>query len=114
MSGITTHVLDTSLGRPAAGVPVTLERQTAGEAWVAVGHGKTDGDGRLRDLLAPGVSVEPGIYRLTFYTGAYFASRAIDGFYPSVQVMFEIRNAAEHHHVPLLLSPFGYSTYRGS
>jgi 5-hydroxyisourate hydrolase len=114
MSSITTHVLDTSIGRPAAGVPVTLEKQTQGEAWVAMGHGKTDADGRLRDILPRGSSVETGIYRMTFYTGAYFESRSLESFYPSVQVLFEIRNAAEHHHVPLLLSPFGYSTYRGS
>jgi 5-hydroxyisourate hydrolase len=114
MSGVTTHVLDTSIGRPAADVPVTLERHTDGEAWLPLGHGKTDADGRLRDLLPPHAAIEPGLYRLTFYTGAYFASRAVDGFYPSVQVLFEIRNAADHHHVPLLLSPYGYSTYRGS
>ncbi len=114
MIGITTHVLDISIGRPARDVPVTLEKQVDGEAWVALGHGVTDADGRLRDLLPRDSQVEAGIYKMTFYTGAYFASRALDGFYPSVQIMFEIRNATEHHHVPLLLSPYGYSTYRGS
>lgn len=114
MSGITTHVLDTSIGKPAREVPITLERQGEGEVWDRIGHGKTDADGRLKDLWPDGEPLQAGLYRMTFYTGAYFASRSADCFYPSVQVLFEIRDAGQHYHVPLLLSPFGYSTYRGS
>ena len=113
MSQITTHVLDTSLGRPAAGVPVTLEIQTLGGAWKEISRGATDADGRLRHLLAPD-ALEKATYRLTFDTKAYFKAHHKGGFYPQVSVVFEIHNAAEHYHVPLLLSPYGYSTYRGS
>jgi 5-hydroxyisourate hydrolase len=114
MSAITTHILDTSLGRPARGVPVILEFQDSTSDWQVIGTGMTDGDGRLCDLLSPGHLLQPGDYRITFKTGVYFAGRNIEGFYPEVSVLFTIRDAAEHYHVPLLLSPFGYSTYRGS
>jgi 5-hydroxyisourate hydrolase len=110
---ITTHVLDTSLGRPAEGVPVLLEREAA-QSWEPIGRGETDEDGRLRSLIADGVAVPPGTYRLVFDTRRYFARTGAVGFYPSVIVMFEVRAGAGHYHVPLLLSPFGYSTYRGS
>jgi 5-hydroxyisourate hydrolase len=112
MSLITTHVLDTSLGRPASGVPVLLERRTAEGSWSVLGRGVTDADGRSRDLL-PG-PLEAGTFRLTFETGAYFAAQGKTGFYPTVSIAFQIVDASQHHHVPLLLSPFGYSTYRGS
>jgi 5-hydroxyisourate hydrolase len=113
MSAITTHVLDTSAGRPAAGVTVTLESQSGG-GWRAVGRGATDADGRLRDLLPPDFDLKAGAYRLTFDAGAYFASRGVDSFYTEVVVSFAIRDAGAHYHVPLLLSPYGYTTYRGS
>lgn len=113
MSALTTHVLDTSLGRPAAGVAVTLERQESGR-WLELGRGRTDADGRCRDLLPAGVALQKASYRLTFDSGAYFSGRGVPAFYPSVSVVFEVRDEAQHHHVPLLLSPFGYSTYRGS
>ncbi len=113
MSALTTHVLDTSLGRPAAGIAVTLERREAG-VFVELGRGRTDADGRCRELLPQGVSLLPSVYRLTFDSGAYFAARGVPAFYPEVSVVFEVREPAQHHHVPLLLSPFGYSTYRGS
>ncbi len=113
MSAITTHVLDTSRGRPAAGVVVVLERR-AGEGFDELGRGSTDADGRLRTLLPAGAPLERGVYRLTFYTGAYFAHCAVEGFYPEVTIAFEVRDPSQHHHVPLLLNPFGYSTYRGS
>ena len=109
---ITTHVLDTARGRPAVGVPIVLERAT-GDGWEHVGRGATDADGRLRDLIADGAPVADGRYRLTFDTGAYFRDRGEAAFYPEVVVVFTVV-ADEHHHVPLLLSPFGYSTYRGS
>lgn len=110
---ITTHVLDTSLGRPAAGVRVVLEQEAVGK-WKRVGEGTTDADGRLRSLVAEGTKLDAGTYRLLFDTGAYFAARKVEAFYPSVTVTFHLRDAAEHYHVPLLLSPYGYSTYRGS
>lgn len=112
MSQITTHVLDVSLGRPAANVPVILEAQTAGGAWAEIGRGSADDDGRCRDLAAE--APEAGVYRLTFDTRAYFATRGIVGLYPQVIIIFEIKDAREHYHIPLLLSPYGYSTYRGS
>ena len=107
--GITTHVLDTSRGRPAAGVPVRLERGGA-----MLGSGRTDADGRLRDLLPPHIPLHAGVYRLVFETGVYFREAGVEAFYPHVSIDFEVRDPAQHHHVPLLLSPFGYSTYRGS
>ena len=111
MSGITTHVLDTSRGRPAAGILVALEREDGAGGWDAVGRGSTDADGRLKDLTGAGVGA--GTYRLTFETGAYFAALGVESFYPRVAVIFSV-GAGEHYHVPLLLNPFGYSTYRGS
>lgn len=111
-SPITTHVLDTARGYPAAGVAIVLERQLA-EGWQVIGRGTTDADGRLRSLLAPG-ELSVGTYRLSFDTGAYFAAQKVDGFYPQAAVIFVVRDAQAHYHVPLLLSPYGYSTYRGS
>jgi 5-hydroxyisourate hydrolase len=105
-AAITTHVLDTARGRPAVGVGIVLETAD-GER---VGAGSTDADGRLRDLG----SVEPGHYRLTFDTGGYFAADGQDGFYPEVVVNFRVEEGEDHYHVPLLLNPYGYSTYRGS
>ncbi len=106
-SPITTHILDTALGRPAAGVRVVLDR-LAGEE-VEVGSGTTDADGRVLDF---GFSaLEAGVYRLTFHVGDYAKGAT---FYPRVPVIFEVVATDEHYHVPLLLNPFGYSTYRGS
>ncbi|MFZ5482133.1 MAG: hydroxyisourate hydrolase [Myxococcota bacterium] len=102
---ITTHVLDVARGRPAAGVPVTLDRLDGD--WVRVGEGVTDADGRCKTLISGPAA--PGTWRLTFDTGAYDP----DGFFPEAVIVFRVRDA-RHHHVPLLLSPFGYSTYRGS
>jgi 5-hydroxyisourate hydrolase len=112
MSQITTHVLDISIGRPAAGVPVILEIEKTGGGWKELGRGVTDSDGRLRELLAAG-SLKEGTYRLTFDTRSYFASRKVEALYPQVSVVFEVRRSSEHYHLPLLLSPHGYSTYRG-
>ena len=111
MSPITTHVLDTSRGRPAVGVPVALER-AVDSRWQPVARGTTDGDGRVSDLLSE--APEAGRYRLTFDTGAYFTAVGDAGFYPEVSVTFAVGQGEAHYHVPLLLSPFGYSTYRGS
>ncbi|MEE9235770.1 MAG: hydroxyisourate hydrolase [Candidatus Acidoferrales bacterium] len=114
MSGITTHVLDTARGRPAQGVPVVLEVKEAGGEWKAVGRGATEADGRVKQLLPEGSALLTGTYRLRFDTQAYFAAQKLEGFYPQVTVVFTVRDASQHYHVPLLLSPFGYSTYRGS
>ena len=111
MSRITTHVLDTAAGVPAAAVPVSLEVQ-AGDEWLLLAETATDADGRACLLLQED-AMEQGIYRATFDVATYFAARATESFYPGVTVLFNV-SGAEHYHVPLLLSPFGYSTYRGS
>jgi len=113
MSEITTHVLDVSIGRPAAGVPVILEMAKAGGGWAELGRGATDGDGRVRNLIVAG-SLAQGTYRLTFETQAYFDARKIAALYPQVCVVFRVHDAKQDYHIPLLLSPYGYSTYRGS
>ncbi len=109
---ITTHVLDTAAGKPGAHIPIELERAD-GAAWIAVGHGTTDDDGRLR-TLTPAGPVEPGTYRIRFATAAYAAATGQPCFFPVVEIQFAVVDGAQHYHVPLLLSPFGYSTYRGS
>jgi len=114
MSPITTHVLDTALGCPARGMEVVLDRRNSDESWTEVGRGHTNADGRLISLMSDQSLLATGIYRLQFLTGAYFASQSVSGFYPAVQVQFLVDNPAGHYHVPLLLSPFGYATYRGS
>jgi 5-hydroxyisourate hydrolase len=106
---LSTHVLDATTGVPARGVAVTLESRVDGE-WGRVAEGSTDDDGRIRELGEP----EAGMHRIGFDTGAYFADVGVRTFYPEVTVTFEIVDAEAHHHVPLLLSPFAFSTYRGS
>lgn len=110
---ITTHILDTSQGCPARGVLVRLERSREG-AWIRVGEGVTDGDGRLRSLTSDEDTLEDGTYRLRFDTAAYFAESGTPTFYPYVEIVFTVSESGGHFHVPLLLNPFGYSTYRGS
>lgn len=114
MTGITTHVLDTSRGRPANGVPVVLERRADGDRWELAGRGETDADGRLRNLIPGGVPLVPGVYRLVFDTRRYFDAQGLPTFLPQVVVVFDVLPGEPHYHVPLLLSPFGYTTYRGS
>ena len=112
MSPVTTHVLDLARGQPAAGVAVRLEAADGEEWWAPVGAAVTDANGRTRDLaLAP---LRAGVHRLTFETGVYFEEQGIAAFHPRVSVTFEITDPAQHHHLPLLIAPFGYSTYRGS
>jgi 5-hydroxyisourate hydrolase len=112
MSGISTHVLDTAKGRPAHGVRVIVERMTLAGNFVAAGEGITDDNGRIPQLLAASEALKAGTYRLTFHVGDYFEGQ--DHFYPEVAVQFLIRDPSTHYHVPLLLSPYGYTTYRGS
>ena len=113
MSHITTHVLDLSLGRPAANVAVILEAQSVAGHWTEAARGATDADGRLREWIEA-KTLPAGTYRLTFDTRAYFAARKIASLYPQIVIVIEVRAAHEHYHIPLLLSPFGFSTYRGS
>lgn len=114
MSAITTHVLDTALGRPAAGINVRLEQRGRGGEWTAIGQGHTDRDGRLRSLHPEGSPLAPGVYRITFDTQSYFESRRVAAFYPEVVVVFETTAGETHYHVPLLIAPFGFTTYRGT
>ena len=122
MSGISTHVLDTAAGRPAAGVQVQLERFGAatsgfafasGSLWQSVAEGVTDADGRCRPVLMA-EKVQPGIYRFTFVTGPYFKALRQSTLYPEVTITFTVAVGERDYHIPLLVSPFGYSTYRGS
>ena len=117
MNSLSTHVLDTSRGIPAAGVSVTLEFKGSGETWVKVGSGVTGNDGRVANLFSAGVEFSPGMYRLHFSVSQYFTALKDPVFYPWVSIVFEKHPGLEddkHFHIPLILSPFGYSTYRGS
>jgi 5-hydroxyisourate hydrolase len=111
VSGLTTHVLDTARGRPAAGVRVTVQVRD-GDGWREVGGGVTDTDGRVPGLVAG--TLAAGTHRLVFATGEWFEAQGVAGFYPEVVVVCRIDDPGAHYHVPLLLSPYGYSTYRGS
>jgi 5-hydroxyisourate hydrolase len=112
MSAITTHVLDTSIGRPGAGILVELPRKS-GETWTLIGKSKTDANGRCGDLMGEEKPL-PGTYRLIFHAAEYFREQNAETFYSEIPVIFEVGDASQHYHVPLLISPFGYSTYRGS
>lgn len=114
MSAITTHVLDTSRGRPAAGVGVLLERNTSPDTWTVVGRGDTDGEGRQRSLMADGAPLLAGRYRLSFDTKRYFDGLGVRSLFPTVAITFEAADGESHYHLPLLLNPFGYTTYRGT
>lgn len=113
MSGITTHILDTSIGRPAPDVPVTLSADDGAGGWEERARARTDADGRAT-LIGSGERSEPGDYRLTFEVAAHLAERTAEVFYPRVDVQFTLAHPDQHYHVPLLLNPYGYSTYRGS
>jgi 5-hydroxyisourate hydrolase len=111
---ISTHVLDTSRGCPADRLSVVLERLIDAGDWRVIGSGATDNNGRVGDLVKDETLIAVGTYRLTFETGDYFGRAGVTSFHPRVQIVFSVRDADEHYHVPLLLSPFGYTTYRGS
>lgn len=113
-SPITTHVLNIAEGKPAEGIAVTLEQKLNEKEWRMVGSGRTNSDGRILDLVQSDRALEQGQFRMTFETGPYFESRKQKSFYPSVVIQFVVQNQKEHYHVPLLLSHYGYSTYRGS
>jgi 5-hydroxyisourate hydrolase len=113
MSQVTTHILDLALGKPAEGILVLLEKPGQKGKWLAFSKGTSNKDGRVTDLLKKDKLLKAGNYRLTFDTGAYFKKQNVKCFYPLIQIVFEIADENTYH-VPLLLSPFGYSTYRGS
>ncbi|KAL7416932.1 hypothetical protein BDY24DRAFT_207840 [Mrakia frigida] len=114
-SPITCHVLDSTIGKPASGVPVVLEQLSGDGKFVVLASGSTDSNGRLSDLLPPSASPLPvGIYKMNFETGLYFTEKGMATFYPKVEILFNYENPEEHYHIPLLLSPHSYTTYRGS
>ena len=113
MSQITTHILDTSTGTPAKNVPLNLSQLTDGQ-WIELASGISNADGRVEGLLADGRVLDAGNYKMVFNTASYFSSTGVQGFYPLVEIIFTIDGDGQHYHIPLLLSPFGYSTYRGS
>jgi len=113
MSGISTHVLDLTKGKPASGITVTLEQENAG-TWSTLYTATTDSDGRCKQLLPSERTLQSGTYRIIFDTGTYFRTINVIGLYPFVVITFAVHNADEHHHIPLLLTANGYSTYRGS
>ena len=113
MSTISTHILDTARGVPAKGVRVTLQSSTAEHKWEDIAMGTTNADGRVPDLLSKETNLAEGIYRIRFDVSAYFSEHKTRSFYPCIEVVFELA-ADGHYHVPLLLSPWGFSTYRGS
>jgi len=113
MSQITTHVLDTTRGLPAQKLPITLFAQT-NEGWQELATGVTNSDGRIAGLLADDVVLSAGVYRMHFATKTYFETNNEQGFYPYVDIVFELDGSNTHYHIPLLLTAYGYSTYRGS
>ncbi|HSZ62323.1 MAG TPA: hydroxyisourate hydrolase [Terriglobales bacterium] len=114
MAHISTHILDIAQGQPARNVPVRLEKRDASGNWRLLASARTDQDGRCSDLLPEKEALTPGLYRLGFETATYFAERKLDGLYPQVEITFCVRKGQKHFHLPLLLSPNGFTTYRGS
>ncbi|GEO08985.1 hydroxyisourate hydrolase [Segetibacter aerophilus] len=111
MSQITTHILDTTSGKPATGVTIILYAHESD--WIEIAKGVTNKDGRITDLLPVGEVLPKGMYKMKFATKGYFDALSIETLYPFVEIIFSIA-ASEHYHIPLLLNPFGYTTYRGS
>jgi 5-hydroxyisourate hydrolase len=113
MSQLTTHILDTSLGKPAPNVEISLEKEISPQLWKEVSRGKTNEDGRLPGLLPENSSMEFGNYKLTFHTKTYYDNLKTESLYPFISIVFTV-SENRHYHIPLLLNPFGFSTYRGS
>ncbi len=111
--GISTHILDTALGRPAAGVPVTLAVMSNG-TWSLINNAVTDMDGRCKHLLPPSQSLQAGVYSIRFETSSYYSRNQLEGLYPYVEIVFTVLDREQHYHIPLLLTANGYTTYRGS
>jgi 5-hydroxyisourate hydrolase len=111
--GISTHILDTSIGRPAAGVPINLSRLIEG-AWLPITDALTDTDGRCKQLLPETEPLRPGTYRIHFATSVYYVNHSLQGLYPYVEIVFDVSSGDQHFHIPLLLTANGYTTYRGS
>ena len=114
MSKVTSHVLDTTVGRPAEGVSVLLENETGPQTWVPVGDAVSDSEGRVANMVPASLTLRAGKYRLSFDTGPYYAEKGLRAFYPEVCVTFQIHDPEQQYHLPLLISRFGYTTYRGS
>ncbi len=114
MSPITTHVLDTSQGCPGANIRIRLEQQQTDKTWQEIASGSTNSDGRIANLIQEDEMMNSGVYRMLFETGPYFELQETAYFYPEIEVRFLLNHTEQHYHIPLLLSPFGYSTYRGS
>jgi 5-hydroxyisourate hydrolase len=114
MSTITSHILDTTVGRPAEGVSVLLENETAPQTWVPVGDAVSDAEGRVANMVPASLTLRAGKYRLSFDTGPYYAAKNLRAFYPEVYVIFHVHDPEQHYHLPLLISRFGYTTYRGT
>jgi 5-hydroxyisourate hydrolase len=114
MKRVSTHVLDVALGKPAKDIPVRLERQEPGGEWVALHSSRTDADGRCDEVLPENEVLRAGLYRLAFDTATYHRAQKVAGLYPVVEITFQVRNGESHFHIPLLLSPYGFTTYRGS
>ena len=114
MKRISTHVLDIARGQPAQDLAVRLERREISGTWVVVSSARTDGDGRCIQLLPEKEALRAGIYRLSFDTGSYHHAQKVEGLYPAVEVTFQVHEGESQFHIPLLLSPHGYTTYRGS
>lgn len=110
---LSSHILDINIGKPASGVKITLSRQEAPDRWVPVEERTTDENGRVKDFLEEKPTGNTGVYKLTYHVAPYFESQGQDSFYPFIEVVFQIKDGA-HYHVPITLSPYGYSTYRGS
>jgi 5-hydroxyisourate hydrolase len=111
--GISTHILDTTLGRPAAEVPITLAYMT-NSVWSLINDAVTDTDGRCKNLLPLTLALQPGMYRVHFETAAYYKRNSIEGLYPYIEIVFTVSDSEQHYHIPLLLTANGYTTYRGS
>ena len=114
MATISTHILDVARGAPAGQVEVTLATQNTDESWTQLSNAWTDQDGRVKPFFLVSEPLPAGTYRLVFDTDSYFTGLSVEAFFPQVTIVFKVDDAAQHYHVPLLISPYGYSTYRGS